>query len=169
MIKFKKNCFELNCNCFELKLDDHHEQTEETWEKVQVTDEKKKKADRDRGWEREVYISSPRAASCSCGAVSRVFTPGCQQVRVGDKSFWCCQPEFIPPNFISSPRPLFRLQRPPHSHLALIQEHTGPSVQSSFPSSEAPSSKNCNPNFSFPLLLQSSNYIPSHALTNLCY
>lgn len=93
--------------------------------------------------------------TCSLAArstESSVFTLECQQVKVGDNTVWCCQTEFLPPNFTSSsPRPLSRLQSPPllpplslSSHFNPLQQ--SPSVQSA---QEHPlcTPKNCNPNF----------------------
>ena len=69
------------------------------------------------------------------GVESSVFALECQQVKVGDNAVWCCQTEFLPPNFTSSPRPLSRLQSPPSSLpylplLTLIHCSRAPSVQS---------------------------------------
>lgn len=96
--------------------------------------------------------------SCSLAARSAgssVFTLECQQVKVGDNTVWCCQTEFLPPNFTSSssPRPLSRLQSPPSppsllylSLLTLI--HCSRALQfKALRNTPSTLKKNCNPNF----------------------
>lgn len=111
---------------------------------------------------------------------SSVFTLDCQQVKVGDNAVWCCQTEFLPPNFTSSsPRPLSRLQSPPYSllYLSLLTLiHCSRALQfkalrNTPPPQPIHIQKNCNPNFFFnPLLpLLSSNYSSASALTSSRY
>lgn len=78
-------------------------------------------------------------------AKSSVFALQCQQVKVGDSAVWCCQTEFLPPNFTpSSRRLLSRLQSPPSSllYLSLLTLiHCSRALQF-----KALGKKNCNPN-----------------------
>lgn len=81
--------------------------------------EREMQRQRRRRWRRRRRTRSLAAHS----AESSVFTLECQQVKVGDNTVWCCQTEFLPPNFTSSsPRPLSRLQSPPSSlvYLSLL-------------------------------------------------
>lgn len=136
----------------------------------------------------EISHTNVRRKRRTCSSNLSVFTRECQQVKEGDNTVWCCQTEFLPPNFASSsspsssPRPLSRLQSPPllpplslSSHFNPLQQ--SPSVQSA---QEHPlcTPKNCNPNFfssdpslppSLRLPLLSSNYSPASALTSSRY
>lgn len=139
-----------------------------------------------------------RVGLAAHGAESSVFTLECQQVKVGDNGVWCCQTEFLPPNFTSSsssPRPLSRLQSPPSSlfYLSLLTlihcsralqfkalrnpPHLTPHLHPSALKKKE-RKKNCNPNFFFTHLpirllsflpLLSSNYSSASALTSSRY
>ncbi len=145
---------------------------------------------RGRDWEEKKKKKKRGRILTACSARSSVFTLECQQVKVGDNTVWCCQTEFLPPNFTSSsPRPLSRLQSPPLLPALSLSSHFNPLQQS--PSVQSaqehphhhpnPHSKNCNPNFFFlnPILPSpppppppppsACNYSSASALTNSGY